>query len=154
MENTRARVQIILQVSAADLYAISYPTEEEIKKFCEIEDDFEGSVPEGGKPITDFQTKVKKNQRVTWIGETNDTGYDISIDSIVMVNTPGNIDFFKRSTLLGNGGRYGEVSGRVKSKGLEGGDEYTYNINFTITQDETENSKSYSVDPKLQYRMR
>ncbi|WP_289644640.1 hypothetical protein [Maribacter aestuarii] len=154
MENTRARVQIILQVNAADLFAISYPTEAEIKKFCEIEDDFGGSVSEGGKPITDFKTKVKKIKGLPGSGESNDTGYDISIDSIVMVNRPANINFFKRSTLLGNGGRYGEVSGRVKNKGLEDGDEYTYNINFTITQDETENSKSYSLDPKLQYRMR
>jgi hypothetical protein len=154
MENNRAGVLIYLQVSAADLFEVGCPTEAEIKKFCEIGDDYGGKISEGGKPIKDFQTKVKKNQRVTWIGESNDKGYDISVDSIVMVNTPGNINFFKRSTLLGNGGQVGEVTGRVKRKDLKGGDEYTYQINFTITQDETETSKSYCLDPKLQYRMR
>lgn len=154
MENVRARVQIFLQVEAAKLYNIDCPTEAEIKKFCEIEDDYDGLVSEGGNPIKDFQTDVKNNQRITWIGESDETSYDIAIDSIVMVNMQGNKEFFKRSTLLGNGGRFGEVTGRVKGKDLRGGDVYTYNINFTITQDESENSKSYSLDPKLQYRMR
>lgn len=150
MENSRAGVLIILKVSAADLFEIASPTEAEIKSFCAISDDYGGTVTPGGKPIKDFQTKVKKNQRVTWIGESNNTGYDISVDSIVMENSPGNINFFKRSTLLGNGGQFGEVTGRVKRKDLKEGDEYTYTINFTVTQDETENTKSYALDPKLQ----
>lgn len=143
---------LILNCDADKLFKETSPDDKTIKDFCKIAEDLNPKSAVSGADISSYTTHVKRKQRISWIGESSDVNYTISIDSIVMMNLRDNKDFFNRSTLLGSGGIEGVVAGKIKDKGLEIGDIYTYKINFSITNlsDEGEPSKSYSLDPKLQ----
>ena len=69
------KVTITLTVEAANLQAITNPTQNDIENNTNLTDDNSGSSLDGTN--ANFTSEVFINNDVRWEGVTNDPGYDI-----------------------------------------------------------------------------
>lgn len=137
-------VKITLTVNAAVLYAMNSPVSQtDIDNQCQLADDNNGNSPNNGG-IQNFQSNVYDSNFVTWVGETADQGYSISIDQIF-----NGSQFFSTNPVFGNGGRSGNVRATVNSNITPGALD-TYKIYFSIYPPQNGTAKPYGIDPKLQ----
>lgn len=142
-----ANLQITLNVQAANLYGLVNPTQAQIDSYCSITDDNNGNSPNG--KIEDFTSIVHINDNVKWFGATNDQGYTVAIDSISYELEDDDVNIFDYDTILGSGGRSGNVNANVKNDNTLIGRHDDYLIRFSIYDSPSE-FKSFSIDPKLQ----
>ena len=142
-------VVITLTVQANSLYGMNQPTQSDIDSKCSITDDNFGSSPNGGT-IENFLSNVYINQNVKWIGNTNDQGYSVSIDSIVYEPLSNDVNFFDNGTIYGSGGRSGNVNANIKNDQNLANQLDVYTINFSVYNSSNNGTpKSFSIDPKL-----
>lgn len=140
-------VVITLTVEAAKLYGMINPKQVDIDSCCLLSDNNSGYSPD--KTLENFTSFVFLNELVSWDGLTKDSGYTISIDSIVYKPKPDSVNFFDSTTIKGSGGSSGIVKAKVKDDKSLIGKTYIYSINFSVYKSNND-FKSFSIDPKLQ----
>lgn len=147
--------QIIrLTVDAERLYMErTIPRTEEMYKYCALTDkehstEIEDNVISSKTwPLGHFTSEVFIRQTVTWYAETDDEGYDVTIEKIVhepRKKPIGNPNFFDGTTLIGKG----MVIADVRDDKELVDDIYVYSIHFRIHAPKG-GHKDYMIDPKL-----
>ena len=147
------KLTIKLAVQARELFQITDPTEEDINKYCTLSE--EGKTPEPGIKLAHFESEVGPNQKVAWVGSSNNLDYKIIVESIVHErhkkdtlsdSEKTNKNFFNRVAICR---RNQKLETQIKSD-LQENDLSIYSIHFKIEKDDE--SKLYSIDPRLKMR--
>ena len=151
----KSPVKITLEVSAATIHEMEFPTKWEVYDVCILRDS-NGAVAKG-KEIERFITEVRPEFKIEWEGKSIEDGYEVRIDSIVYTymkklesDTSERENFFDRMTLCANPN--GMVIGEVR-KDILTTSEITHNywINFRIFKDGYLVG-DYSIDPRLKIK--
>ena len=125
------KVTITLTVDAANLHAITNPTDTDIENNTTLTDDNHGAP---SAINANFTSEVFIDSDVRWVGVTNDPGYAIAIHSVVYepANKGPSVDFFNAPLLTRSSKRYGYVEAKVNNDQNLVGELYCYHINFKI----------------------
>lgn len=139
-------IVITLSVQTKKLFDLLKPTQDQIDSLCVFSDNNNGKSPQG--TVEDFTSTVFINNNVKWVGASDDKGFTVAIDSITFKPNSGVVNFFKSTTLNGNGGTSGNVNANVKNDESLIGKHSDYLIVFSVFESPS-NVKSFSIDPKL-----
>ncbi len=154
-EDVTTKFLITLEVEAEKLFEMKYPpTKKVIYDHCFLSD----STTENyftGTDIEKFESRVKRDQLIEWVGvnrEEPKDAYKVTIESIVYgfykensLDNAWKENFFDKMVLCSKGEEL--ISRKVKMDFETIPAVYIYNINFNITKGEE--TKMYSLDPRL-----
>lgn len=154
-EDVSTKFVITLEVEAEALFNLEYPpSRKAIYNHCYLSDSSTEKYFTGAD-IERFESWVKKDQLIEWVGvnreEPKDT-YKVTIESIVYgyykenrLDVTWKENFFDKMVLCSKGKEI--VSRKVKKVFKTLPAVHIYNINFNITKEGE--TKMYSLDPRL-----
>ena len=161
-----ANITITLTVDVKRLLKKARPSRYEVVGACELSDGLGRGVPVGRgcllnifpfldfflvAPVKNFTTFVLPGDTVEWAGDSNDSKYDIEIDSIVYRYASNSVNYFDDFVLQGSGG-----PGAIRASGnitiSLNPRHYAYIINFRVVQKDGNDQWEFQIDPRLKMR--